>query len=101
MDGVLEAAVVCTFTSIQLPRHHVRMAYSDSPGSIGGDECLKEAYTGQILNKAEMFWEALGQRCGQGNGGGPTFWALSSTPLLKALLEAGFGMEFKGMLNSL
>ncbi len=46
-----------------------------------------------------MFCEAPGHGCGQGNGGGPTFWVLISTPLVKALREGGFGMDFQGVLS--
>ncbi len=59
-----------------------------------------EAYQGQLLNKAEMFWEVPSQGCGQENGAGPTFWVLISTPLLKALRKLGFGTDFKGAMSS-
>ncbi len=53
--GVLEAAVVCTFTSIQLLQHHVCTAYGNSNEYFGREDALMQEYQGQVLQKAEMF----------------------------------------------
>ncbi len=57
-------------------------------------------YKGQVLQKAKNFLEPPGHGCGQGNGGGPTFWVLVSTLLLQVLRVEGFGTHFCGMVSN-
>jgi len=75
--GVLRSVVDCLFTTLQNAFHHVRTGFGDSIGSYGGSVWLLPIHG-----------------ISQGNGAGPTIWAVVSTPLLNILRELGFGFEY-------
>jgi hypothetical protein len=74
--------LICMFTTLQDLHHHVRTIYGDS----------EESFTGGL-------WSVPIQGIGQGNGAGPTLWALISTPLLNILQEEGLCVAFKTALS--
>jgi hypothetical protein len=63
-NGVPDEPLICMFTTIQNMKHHIRTIYGDSELSFG---C--------------KIWVVPTQSIGQGNGAGPTMWALVSTPV--------------------
>jgi hypothetical protein len=70
------------FETLQNLRHHVRSQHGDS----------------------ERFYNANQGSCpiqglGQGNGAGPTIWALISTPVLNMLRTHGFGIKITSCLS--
>jgi hypothetical protein len=70
------------FTTIQNMNHHIRTIYGDSELSFGG-----------------KLWIVPTQSIGQGNGAGPTMWALVSTPVLNLLRAEGCGAFFHAALT--
>jgi hypothetical protein len=81
-QGVSELEVMFTFTLIQNLEHEVRIANSDSDKTYGGE-----------------IWVIPMQGIYQGNGGGPTIWAVVSSPLLQIMKEEGFGTYFKATIT--
>ena len=77
-QGVPESAVVCMLTTFQNMEHTMRTAYRDSKSTYGG-----------------AIWKVPMQGIGQGNGAGPSIWAVVSTPALNMLQKAGYGACFK------
>jgi hypothetical protein len=80
--GCPKPVVITMFETIQNLRHHVRSHYGDS----------------------EMFYHANQglhpiQGLGQGNGAGPTIWALISTPVLNMLRTHGFGIKISSCIS--
>jgi hypothetical protein len=82
-QGVAESEVVFTFTLIQNLEHTICTAYSDSDKTYGGE-----------------LWVIPMQGVYQGNGGGPTIWAVVSSPLLQIMKEEGFGTFFKASITN-
>jgi Reverse transcriptase (RNA-dependent DNA polymerase) len=74
--GCPKPAVHSMFETLQHLRHHVRTRYGDSQASY---------------NAADS--DTPIQGLGQGNGAGPTIWALISTPVLNLLRTHGFGIK--------
>ena len=70
--------MICMFTTIQNMNHHIRTIYGDSELSFGG-----------------KLWAVPVQSIGQGNGAGPTMYALVSTPVLNMLRTKGCGAFFR------
>ena len=64
-------------TTIENLNHYIRTIYGNSTLSFGGS-----------------LWVIAVQGIGQGNGGGPTMWALVSTPVLNMLQAEGHGAFF-------
>jgi hypothetical protein len=64
------------FETLQNLRHHVRSQYGDSKTSYNAKQ-----------------GEVPIQGLGQGNGAGPTIWALISTPVLNLLRTHGYGIK--------
>ncbi len=56
-------------------------------------------YDRAVLDFEDAFHEPPGYGCGQGNGGGPTFWVLNSSPMLQILHEESYGTNFKGAIS--
>lgn len=80
--GCPEPAVVSMFDTIQNLRHHVRSKYGDST-------------TAYSANNGPIPIQGLGQ----GNGAGPTIWALISTPILNLLRTHGFGNKITSCIS--
>ena len=57
--------------------HTVRTIYGDSETGYGG-----------------TLWVVPAHGLGQGNGAGPTIWAVVSTPLLNQMRKRGFGFFY-------
>jgi hypothetical protein len=74
--GCPKPAVHSMFQTLQHLRHHVRTRYGDSTTSY-------DAAASDIPI----------QGLGQGNGAGPTIWALISTPVLNLLRTHGYGIK--------
>jgi hypothetical protein len=74
--GVPKNIINCLFTTLQDAIHQVRTGFGDSKGHYGG-----------------AVWLVPIHSIGQGNGAGPTIWAVVSTPLLNVLRDKGFGCE--------
>jgi Reverse transcriptase (RNA-dependent DNA polymerase) len=74
--GCPQPVVHTMFETLQNLRHHVRTRYGDSQTSYNAAD-------------AEIPIQGLGQ----GNGAGPTIWALISTPVLNLLRTHGFGIK--------
>ena len=70
------------FTTIQNLKHHIRTVYGDSGIKFGG-----------------KLWVVPVQGIGQGNGAGPTMWALVSTPVLNMLRAEGCGAFFRAAIT--
>jgi hypothetical protein len=81
-QGVPESEVVFTFTLIQDLEHEIRTAYRDSDKMYGGE-----------------IWVIPMQGVFQGNGGGPTIWAVVSSPFLQIMKEEGYSTFFKASIS--
>jgi hypothetical protein len=68
--------------TIQNMNHHIRTIYGNLKLSFGG-----------------KLWVVPTQSIGQGNGAGPTMWALVSTPVLNLLRAEGCGAFFRAALT--
>jgi hypothetical protein len=82
--GVPRFAVYCMFSTLQMARHQVSMAFGDSTGTFGGPPFSKPIHGN-----------------GQENGSGLAIWAVVSSPLLDRLRASGVGAEFIYPLSSL
>jgi hypothetical protein len=80
--GVPQEPLICMFTTIQNLNHHIRTIYGDSTISFGG-----------------KLWVVPVQSIGQGNGAGPTMWAIVSTPVLNMLRAEGCGAYFRAAIT--
>jgi hypothetical protein len=80
--GCPKPVVISMFETLQNLRHHVRTQYGDSVLSY-------EALQGNIPI----------QGLGQGNGAGPTIWALISTPILNMLRSHGYGIKITSCIS--
>ena len=80
--GAPEVPIVCMFTTIQNLEHHVRTIYGDSTVSQGG-----------------TLWVLPVSGVGQGNGAGPSIWAVVSSPVLDMMRSMGFGAIFKTAMS--
>jgi hypothetical protein len=67
--GVPKAAVDCLFSTLQQARHHVRTRYGDSVHTYGGEPTDESPMHGIC----------------QGNGAGPSIWAVVSSPILNMM----------------
>jgi hypothetical protein len=80
--GCPKPVVITMFETLQNLRHHVRSQHGDS----------------------DLFYQANQGGCpiqglGQGNGAGPTIWALISTPVLNMLRTHGFGIKITSCIS--
>ncbi len=75
--GVPIAAMDCMFSTLQSAKHFVRTGYGDLTGYYIVSSFAKPMYG-----------------IGQGNGGGPTIWAVVSSPILNLMRASGYGVEF-------
>jgi Reverse transcriptase (RNA-dependent DNA polymerase) len=80
--GCPKPVVITMFETIQNLRHHVQSQYGDS-------DLFYQANQGSIPI----------QGLGQGNGAGPTIWALISTPVLNMLQTHGFGIKITSCIS--
>jgi Reverse transcriptase (RNA-dependent DNA polymerase) len=80
--GCPAPAVHTMFETLQNLRHHVRTRYGDSLASYNASD-------------ADIPIQGLGQ----GNGAGPTIWALISTPVLNLLRTHGFGIKITSCIS--
>jgi hypothetical protein len=80
--GCPKPVVITMFETLQNLRHHVRSQYGDST-------IFYEAKQGSIPI----------QGLGQGNGAGPTIWALISTPVLNMLRTHGYGIKITSCIS--
>jgi hypothetical protein len=81
--GVSKTIINCLFTTLQDAIHKVRTGFGDSQAHYGGP-----------------VWLVPIHGIGQGNGAGPSIWAIVSTPLLNVLRSKGFGCEVLCPLSS-
>ena len=77
-QNVPKSAIICMFSTLQDLEHKIRTAYGDSDITYGGP-----------------LWTVPVQGVGQGNGAGPTLWAIISSPVLEVLRSEGYGTFFK------
>ncbi len=75
-NGVPQAMADFLFTPLQDATHQVRTGYGDSLLSYGGPNWITPMHGN-----------------GQGNGAGPTIWAVLSTPLLHVLWSQWYGCK--------
>jgi Reverse transcriptase (RNA-dependent DNA polymerase) len=80
--GCPKPVVITMFETIQNLRHHVRSQYGDS----------------DLFYQAHQSTAPI-QGLGQGNGAGPTIWALISTPVLNMLRTHGFGIKITSCIS--
>ena len=80
--GLTKQATISMLEPIRRLTHRIRTAYGDSKLSYGGDQ-----------------WARDPSGICQGNGAGPTIWALVSSPLLKMLREAGYGAKLHASIG--
>ncbi len=80
--GCPEPAIHTMFETLQHLRHHVRTRYGDSKDSYDAADAATPI-----------------QGLGQGNGAGPTIWALISTPVLNLLRTHGFGIKITSCIS--
>jgi hypothetical protein len=76
-QNVPESACICMFTTLQNLRHTIRTVYGDSSTEYGG-----------------TLWVVPVHSLGQGNGAGPTIWAVVSTPVLNLIRAQGCGFFY-------
>jgi hypothetical protein len=81
-NGIPDEPLICMLTTIQNMNHHIHTIFGDSELSFGG-----------------KLWVVPVQSIGQGNGAGPTMWALVSTPVLSLLRAEGCGAFFRAALT--
>jgi Reverse transcriptase (RNA-dependent DNA polymerase) len=79
--GCPKPVVHSMFETLQQLRHHVRTRYGDSTASYNAALDIPI------------------QGLGQGNGAGPTIWALISTPVLNLLRTHGFGIRITSCIS--
>jgi hypothetical protein len=77
-QNVPALACICVFTTLQNLHHTVSTIYDDSKSGYGG-----------------ALWAVPYSGVGQGNGAGPSIWAVVSTPVLKMMKDEGFGFMYK------
>jgi hypothetical protein len=75
-QNVPEWAFICVFTTLKNLRHMIRTIYGDSASKYGG-----------------LLWVVPVLGLGQGNGAGPTIWAVVGTPAVLNMLRIQ-GYEF-------
>jgi hypothetical protein len=80
-QGAPKNAVKCMLWTLQKAVHKIRTAFGISTQTHGGTR------------------EPPSQGLGQGNGCGPTGWALVSTPLINMMRTAGFGFSILTALS--
>ena len=80
--GVPKLAVQTMFNTIQGLHHVIRTAHGDSLLSYSGES-----------------WDHPLHGVGQGNGAGPSIWALVSSPILNSLRSQGYGTNFQGPIS--
>jgi hypothetical protein len=80
--GCSKPAATSMFETLQHLRHHVRTQYGDS---LWYYEAKQDGLPIQGL--------------GQGNGAGPTIWALISTPVLNMLRSHGYGIKIVSCIS--
>jgi hypothetical protein len=78
--GVPAGPIVCMFNTLQEMTHYVRTVYGDSELSF---------------QSKEQHEESIIQGVGQGNGAGPTIWAVVSSPVLDMLREVDCVCNFR------
>jgi hypothetical protein len=74
-QGAPKAPVISMFRTLQKANHFISTAYGYASESYGGDR------------------HPPLQGMGQGNGAGPTIWAVLSTPVMNLVRRAGFGFS--------
>jgi hypothetical protein len=77
-QNISDTACICMFTTLQNLEHNVRTIYGDSETRYGG-----------------TLWAVPIHGLGQGNGAGPTIWAVVSAPLLNQMRQRGFGFFYQ------
>ena len=75
--------IICMFETIQKLIHSVRTGFGDSFETFGG----------------EFIRQLVLQGVGQGNGAGPSIWALVSSVLFDILRKKGYGIKIKGSIS--
>jgi len=83
--GISQAKITSMFGTIQQLIHKIRTVFGDSQDLYGGtsDNFLLPP-----------------QGTGQGNGGGPSIWAILSSTIFFAFREKGFGVNFCSALTN-
>jgi hypothetical protein len=81
-NGAPTEPLICMFTKIQNMNHQIHTIFGDSELAFGG-----------------KLWVVPVQTIGQGNGAGPTMWALVSTPVLNMLQAEGCGACFRAAIT--
>jgi hypothetical protein len=76
-QNVPDTACICMFTTLQNLEHTIRTIYGDSETGYGG-----------------TLWTVPSHGLVQGNGAGPTIWAIVVTPLLNQMRQRGFGFFY-------
>jgi hypothetical protein len=82
--GVPKAAVDCLFSTLRTALHKVRTGFGDSETAYGG------------LDDSGLPMHGI---C-QGNGAGPSIWAVLSSPILTCMRSKGFGLKFISPISS-
>ena len=78
--GVPAGPIVCMFNTLQEMTHYVRTVYGDSEVNFHSKDTESDTPI---------------QGVGQGNGAGPTIWAVVSSPVLNMLRESGCLCTFR------
>jgi hypothetical protein len=76
-QNVPASACICVFAMLQNLHHTVRTIYSDFKYGYGG-----------------TLWEVPYYGVGQGNGAGPSIWAVVSSPVLKMMKDERLGFMY-------
>ena len=83
------------FSTLQNLEHTIRTAYGDSNQSYGGNVWVVPLPGMAMGNKNEGPQSGIGQ----GNGAGPTGWAVISTPMLDIMWKQGHCTMFKAFIS--
>jgi hypothetical protein len=82
-QNIPDTACICIFTTLQNLEHTVRTICGDS----------ETGYSGTL-------WTVPSHGLGQGNGAGPTIWAVVSTPLLNQIQQRGFVFFYQTCISN-
>ena len=83
--GVPVGRIKCMFETIQTLIHHIRTSFGRSNKSFGG---------------MSLKYRKPPQGLGQGNGAGPTIWAILSSTIFEELRDKGFSTDFQLALST-
>ena len=75
--------IISMFRTIQKLVHYVRTAFGDSDASFGGED----------IRMLEL------QGSGQGNGAGPSIWAMVSSVLFDIIRRKGYGIKLRSAIS--